>query len=144
MLKFCLNISTHPYTVNVPSNIFFFIYHFDSRPSGAILQFNLVPQPHPWSPPHTCDRLSQWPMFSAMGQKTPIHSGLVCGCAAGSGTVFKRIINRWVYWFQMRLSLIFYISYFLTSSLHIFPVFSQVFPLVIAPTTSQSGSFLLY
>lgn len=66
-----------------------------SRYSWAVLQFDLVPQSYPRSPLHTCDWLRQWPMYSAMGPEKTVHSGPVCRCAAGSGAVFKWIINRW-------------------------------------------------
>lgn len=67
-----------------------------SRSSWAVLQFNLVPQSHPGSTLHPCDRLSQWPLHSTVGQEKAVHTGPVCGRAAGSGTVFKWVINRWV------------------------------------------------
>lgn len=35
-------------------------------------------------------------MHSALGPEKTIHPGPECGCAAGTSTLFKWIINRWV------------------------------------------------
>lgn len=71
-----------------------------SRSSWAILQFNLVPQSYPGPPLYTFDRLGQWPLLSAMGPETTIHSGPVCRCAAGCGAVLEWVTDRWVECFK--------------------------------------------
>jgi len=64
------------------------------RPAGAVLQSDLVPQPHPGTDLHTCDWLGQRPLHPPLGQEETLRPGPLRGDAAGSGHVVKWLFNR--------------------------------------------------
>lgn len=69
---------------------------FVLRSSRAVQQSDMVPQSGSWPHVHSSDRLSQWPLHSAMGQEETVHPGPLYRNADRSGSVSEWFADRWV------------------------------------------------
>lgn len=62
---------------------FFFLLFF-FRTSRAVLQPDVVSEPHPGPDPHPSHWLSQRPLHPEMGPQETLHPGTLCGGVTGS------------------------------------------------------------